>query len=89
MHKVKILFYIFIATFTGIQSTSALLNSGSSSLYSPDKNFERKEAASSGSWFSDMWETLQGFIIIAIKLALLAVLLIIVWKIIQLLFEIY
>ena len=89
MHKVKILFYIFIATFTGIQSTSALLNSGSSSLYSPDKNFERKEAASSGSWFSGMWETLQGFIIIAIKLALLAVLLIIVWKIIQLLFEIY
>ncbi|MCD5380804.1 type IV secretory system conjugative DNA transfer family protein [Candidatus Gracilibacteria bacterium] len=58
-----------------------------SALYSSDKDFAREE--SGGSWFSNMWETLQGFIILGIKILLVILVLLILRKIIQLCFELY
>ncbi len=95
MQKIKIIFYIIVASLAWIHSATARLTGNKdielkSTLYNPDSNFKREETSSSTWWFfSNFWETAQFYIIWAIKIFFILIVLLVIWKIIQLMFEIY
>ena len=96
MNKIKTLFYSLVALLLSTEGVFAWVLSGNkeielkSALYNPDSDFKREEATeSSWGFFSNFWENVQWAIIWGIKIFLVLLLLLILWKLIQLAFEIY